>query len=318
MDKPYVVILGRSVQDEYWEAEHYPMAGEKISVYRREKVAGGFSNSAFVMAALGLTCYIAETFGAEDESTAMHQQLMHQQGIKTDLVRTKQGYQNHHCVILKTARSGERTIFSLEQPHQPVPYTESELALIGGADWLLVNLSDLRCFPHPQKMLDTVLRGGVKLAIDAEAASFESRQQDDFYFSRCSFLSLNEFAYQKFCGDSGHRAIQQLLQRAPNCIVAHTLGAQGSRIYTRDVALQVPALPVAAVDTTGAGDTYNGAFLYGLTNRWPLEKCALFATAAAARSTLYRDPRGGAVSAQVVQHFIAERRYAPVLKQISR
>ena len=27
VDKPYVVTLGRSVQDEYWEAEHYPMAG---------------------------------------------------------------------------------------------------------------------------------------------------------------------------------------------------------------------------------------------------------------------------------------------------
>jgi len=40
-----------------------------------------------------------------------------------------------------------------------------------------------------------------------------------------------------------------------------TRGKNGAAVYTRDYAMDVPGLPVTAVDTTGAGDAFNGAFL---------------------------------------------------------
>jgi 2-dehydro-3-deoxygluconokinase len=46
-----------------------------------------------------------------------------------------------------------------------------------------------------------------------------------------------------------------------------------------------PSFPVASVDMSGAGDTFDGAFVVGFLAGWPLEKCARFANAAAALTT---------------------------------
>jgi len=46
------------------------------------------------------------------------------------------------------------------------------------------------------------------------------------------------------------------------CIVSVTLGSKGALVAVREGCLAVPALPCKVVDTTGAGDSYCGAFLY--------------------------------------------------------
>ncbi len=69
-------------------------------------------------------------------------------------------------------------------------------------------------------------------------------------------------------------------------IVALKLGHRGCLVATREETLHVPPMPVEAVDATGAGDTFDGAFLaeYLLT-RDPF-RAGLYANAAAALSTL--------------------------------
>ena len=51
-------------------------------------------------------------------------------------------------------------------------------------------------------------------------------------------------------------------------IVGVKQGERGCTVSTEGRCEQVPALPVAVVDTTGAGDAFNGAFLYGMTQGW--------------------------------------------------
>ena len=42
------------------------------------------------------------------------------------------------------------------------------------------------------------------------------------------------------------------------------------------------AFPVQAVDTTGAGDVYHGAYIYGLLQGWDMPACMRFASAMSA------------------------------------
>jgi len=51
-----------------------------------------------------------------------------------------------------------------------------------------------------------------------------------------------------------------------------TRGKNGAAVYTRGYATDVPGTPVTAVDTTGAGDAFNGAFLSRFLIR-PLKEC---------------------------------------------
>jgi 2-dehydro-3-deoxygluconokinase len=68
-------------------------------------------------------------------------------------------------------------------------------------------------------------------------------------------------------------------------LVALTLGAAGTLVATPERRVHVPAFPVTAVDATGAGDTFDGAFLAELIAGRDPVAAARYATAAAALST---------------------------------
>ena len=68
-------------------------------------------------------------------------------------------------------------------------------------------------------------------------------------------------------------------------VAAVTLGPEGCYVAGDGFTGHVPAVPVDVVDGTGAGDAFAAGFLYGLLERWPLERCARFANAAGALAT---------------------------------
>jgi ribokinase len=75
--------------------------------------------------------------------------------------------------------------------------------------------------------------------------------------------------------------------------VIETRGADGVRIHLGDASIHVPAPPVEAVDTTGAGDCFNGVFAASLLEGLALEAAVARAIEAAARSTTVRGAREG-------------------------
>ncbi len=76
--------------------------------------------------------------------------------------------------------------------------------------------------------------------------------------------------------------------------VVATLGAAGALLVPADgPALAVAAAAVQPVDTTGAGDTFNGALAAGLADGRRLADAAVLAVAAAGLSTTRRGARGG-------------------------
>lgn len=65
--------------------------------------------------------------------------------------------------------------------------------------------------------------------------------------------------------------------------VAMTLGANGSILMHDGTAIPIEGVSVDAVDTTGAGDMYAGALLYGITNGMSWKQAGHLASHAAAR-----------------------------------
>lgn len=103
----------------------------------------------------------------------------------------------------------------------------------------------------------------------------------------------------------------QLLQRFPLSLVLVTLGAEGTFYSTRKLSGQVNSYQVFAVDTTGAGDGFMGAFMYQLLERdkpvtkWEqaeLENAVAFANAAGALAAT----RKGAISSLATLERIEE------------
>lgn len=77
------------------------------------------------------------------------------------------------------------------------------------------------------------------------------------------------------------RAASILLEAGPETVIIKQ-GADGSTVHRKDGKHHQEAIRLGElVDSIGAGDTYDAAFILGLLEGWPLEKCALFASIAA-------------------------------------
>lgn len=72
-----------------------------------------------------------------------------------------------------------------------------------------------------------------------------------------------------------------LLGLGPKIVVV-TLGERGSYTLSASAEFSTAPFPVSVVDTTGAGDVFHGAYLYGLLQGWDLASSAEFAGATAA------------------------------------
>ena len=90
-------------------------------------------------------------------------------------------------------------------------------------------------------------------------------------------------------------------------LIAMTMGADGVRIATPDERFTLPAAPVHAIDATGAGDTFDGAFLSRWIQNDDLRSAANFANAAAALSTTRRGAIQSMPQRTEVEQFLASQ-----------
>jgi sugar/nucleoside kinase (ribokinase family) len=91
---------------------------------------------------------------------------------------------------------------------------------------------------------------------------------------------------QSYTGESKISEILRKLWSDDRSAVVLTDGEQGAYVRQNDDAVlwHIPAYKVRAVDTTGAGDCFHGAYAFALTEGKAPLACALYATAAAAIS----------------------------------
>lgn len=103
------------------------------------------------------------------------------------------------------------------------------------------------------------------------------------------------------------RAVATLFAAHPGMeIIALKNGKKGCIIYTREEQFSFGIYAIPPVDATGAGDSFDGAFLCGLLEGKSLADCAKLATAAASLNTGAFGPMEGAISRENVYKLIEE------------
>ena len=101
-------------------------------------------------------------------------------------------------------------------------------------------------------------------------------------------------------------AVQELFRTKPGLeIIALKNGKKGCIIYTRDTEFAFGVYKVPVLDATGAGDSFDGAFLCALLEGKSIEDAAKMATAAASLNTAAFGPMEGAISRENVEAMIA-------------
>lgn len=107
--------------------------------------------------------------------------------------------------------------------------------------------------------------------------------------------------------ESGRRAAARLCERGVGTVII-TLGEEGALVCDQTSAVHFEAFPVEAIDTTGAGDAFNGALAVGLAAGGTLEQVIPLASAAAALTCTRRGAQAALPGRADVERFLQSLR----------
>jgi hypothetical protein len=136
-----------------------------------------------------------------------------------------------------------------------------------------------------RRAIELAVRHGVKVALTVSDPFLIQLFRDEFLelihgpvdLLFCNLEEARSLTKQHDPADCAHEIHRHA------AIVALTLGADGSLIMEGNRLIPVEGVPVAAIDTTGAGDMYAAGILYGVTNGLTWKQAGHLASHAAAR-----------------------------------
>lgn len=145
--------------------------------------------------------------------------------------------------------------------------------------------------PVVQRTLEICHQHGVPVILNpAPADGFT----EDF-LPYATYMTPNETEAEELFGPEW----EHMLEKYPNRLVV-TLGSKGARYFDGQKHVLVEGFKTQAIDTTGAGDTFNGALAVALEEAMPFEAAVRFANAAASLSVEKFGAQGGMPSRQEV------------------
>lgn len=95
---------------------------------------------------------------------------------------------------------------------------------------------------------------------------------------KVTYLTPNEHEFSTVMNN--RYSLEEALEKYPKKLII-TCGEKGAMFHDGDKVVTVPARKVEAVDTTGAGDTFTGAFTVAVSEGKPIEECIFYGTLAA-------------------------------------
>jgi sugar/nucleoside kinase (ribokinase family) len=143
------------------------------------------------------------------------------------------------------------------------------------------------------KAMDLAKQCGCKVALTASDPFLIDLIRDEIWALITGPVDLffcNELEAKSLTGENDPIACAaKIHEHAEN--VALTLGAKGSIVMHGGEAFPIEGVPIEAVDTTGAGDMYAGALLYGITHGMSWRQAGHLASHAASRIVMQMGAR---------------------------
>jgi sulfofructose kinase len=292
-----VVGVGLNATDTLLPLPHYPASGSKVAFRSANVLPGG--QVATAMAACqqwGLrTRYIGKV--GEDHAAALHRSEFARLGVEAHLL-TAPGCPSQQAFIL-VDDTGERTVLWKRDDRLTLHPEELRREWITDARALHIDGHDTAAA--------TVAAGWARAADIPVVADL-----DDLYpgvqalLPNVDYLITSRDIPGRIIGDQDlQKSLPALRNRYSYRLTAATLGHEGVLAWDGSQFHYAPAYRVEVADTTGAGDIFHAGFLYGLLQRWPLQRQLEFACAAAALNCTAVGARGGIQPIENIERLMA-------------
>lgn len=317
MPKP-VLVIGSVNLDLVASVPRIPTAGETISGTGLEKFYGGKgANQAVSVARLNYPVHMIAKVGDDDNGELLRRGLR-QAGVDVRGVTAVQETPSGTALIF-TDPAGRNSIVIVAGANGkllPVDLAKFEY-LINSAGMILLQLE------VPLQTVIYVAEMGYRKNIPVMLDPAPARDLPPKLLLQLAWLTPNEVEASYLCGRPGQsvppdqvaQCAEDLLSRGPRHVIVK-LGGQGAYLATRDGLRQhIPAYKVRAVDTTAAGDAFNGALAVALLQGKNPVDAASFASAVAALSVTRKGAQPSMPTAEEVSKFVKKAKVnnGPVL-----
>ena len=265
--------------DYTYKVPHFVSRGETLSSTALEVFSGGKGlNQTVALARAGVKVFHAGAVGSDglfllDELRAA--------GADVSLVSVREDIRTGHAII-QTGPDGDNCILLYGGANRSISPAQIDEALAHFSPGdLLVLQNEISELAY---LVEKAAEWGLRIALnpapmDSSIAALP--------IETLSWLILNEVEAAQLLGGEGGKLngpgmVRALHERFPGPAIVLTLGELGAVYIDRKAFYCQSAVPVQAVDTTAAGDTFTGYFLAGiLEGQPPAEAMALAAKAAA-------------------------------------
>ena len=278
-----IIVIGSSNTDMVVRSERLPRPGESVVGRDFMMVGGGKgANQAVAVARMGHRVIFAAALGRDIFGDAAEQSYR-QFGIDTSYIVRKDAPSGVALIMVDGA--GQNSI-SVDLGANNLLSAEDVMGALEQIEYGDIVLLQLEV---PMATVDAVVdiasAKGARVVLNPAPAAIVSEHT----LSKLYLITPNQTEAQTLTGvevvdeQSAELAAKALIAKGVSRVVI-TMGSIGAYLYENGVGEIIPARKVAAVDTTAAGDVYNGALCAALAEGQTLREALVFATKASAIS----------------------------------
>ncbi len=297
-----VIGLGVATLDLLARVDHFP-CGEEIQRAEDMAIQGGgpVATAIVALARLGARTAMFDAVGDDWRGDLIRAEF-EREGVSTQHLRRCAGRTSATACVMVRKSDGARSIVYLPGSTPELQVADLPRPAIESARAIHVNGR------HAAACLQAcqwARQAGALVSFDGGAGRYRPEMRALVSLADVCIVA-REFAERYTSASDLQTAAARLLGEGPRLVVI-TDGVNGSWVFPPG--LHQPAYPLAiAVDTTGCGDAYHGAFLFALLQDMRPQEAAAFASAAAALNARNLGGRVGLPSRHEVEAFLAERK----------
>jgi sugar/nucleoside kinase (ribokinase family) len=273
-----IMCLGQSAYDITLPLDHYPIENKKVRVEGKVECGGGSaSNCAFLLSKWGMETYFAGVVGNDFYGNQIINEYK-SVGVNTKYLQVSDEYSTTSSYIIANTTTGTRTILTSRNSNIKMDFVDID----DNFDYILFDgyekdfaMELIKKNPNAVTILDA---GSMK------EATVELAKVVDYVV--CSHDFAEDYSGVKIDYDdfsSIVEAYQELKKKLDGNVII-TLESLGCFTCIKGLYKIIPSIKVKAVDSTGAGDIFHGAFVYSLANGFDIEKAMRFSNITGALS----------------------------------
>lgn len=294
-----VLGIGENSVDEIYRLPSFPQPGTataKMQVRERIRLPGGQVATAMsACASWGLRTAYLGVFG-DDEHGQVVRTALAERGVDVSYAPMRAGA-NRHAAILVDARSGDRVVLWDRDPAMTLLPEDVLPALVAHSRLVHVDDTDAAVALRASRL---AREAGAIITSDIESS--EAPTGD--LISSVSVAIFASHVPQMLTGETDPARALRALRQRHDAMLCITRGEHGSMLLAGDRLYEVPAFPVTAVDTTGAGDIFRAGLIYAMLRGEPPERLLLWGNAAAALACTRRGAMDSVPLLEQVQQLV--------------